>query len=166
MLESVIFYSPLGAIRIAAEADCIVRLDFVKAAEHAPVWNIANSLLAAAQAQLAEYFAGKRRQFDLPLNPKGTEFQKKVWQALQTIPYGETRTYKDIAEAVGAPKGFRAVGMANHNNPIAIIIPCHRVIGSNGLLTGYAGGLEYKRALLSLERGLPMYIEQKPLTLI
>lgn len=103
------------------------------------------------EKQLKEYFKGQRNVFDLPLQMKGTQFQQEVWQALQEIPYGETRTYSDIAVAIGRPKATRAVGMANHCNPLAIIVPCHRVIGKNGSLTGYAGGLEKKQALLALE---------------
>ncbi len=101
--------------------------------------------------QLEEYFAGKRRGFDLPLETKGTPFQEKVWQALQTIPYGESRSYEEIAAQIGNPKACRAVGMANHRNPISVLIPCHRVVGKNGSLTGYAGGLEVKKQLLELE---------------
>lgn len=111
----------------------------------------ASPLLDAAEAQLREYFAGARRTFDLPLAPHGTEFQQRVWAALRAIPYGETRTYGELAAAIGSPNASRAVGMANHRNPIPIIIPCHRVIGANGTLTGYAGGLEIKRKLLALE---------------
>ncbi len=110
-------------------------------------------LIKEAFRQLEEYFEGKRRDFDLPLAPIGTPFQQKVWQVLQTIPYGETRTYKQIAEQVGNPLGCRAVGMANNKNPIGIIIPCHRVIGTNGKLIGYAGGLDLKSRLLDLEKG-------------
>lgn len=110
-------------------------------------------LLKKAAMQLNEYLEGKRNSFDLPLKPKGTEFQKKVWAALCDIPYGETRSYKQIAEAVDNPKGCRAVGMANNKNPIMIFIPCHRVVGSDGSLTGYAGGLDMKEKLLSLEKG-------------
>jgi methylated-DNA-[protein]-cysteine S-methyltransferase len=111
------------------------------------------SLLKNAAQQLNEYLEGKRNSFDLPLNPKGTEFQKKVWAALCDIPYGETRSYKQIAECVGNSKACRAVGMANNKNPIMIFIPCHRVVGSDGSLTGYAGGLDMKEKLLSLEKG-------------
>ena len=111
-----------------------------------------SELLQRTEAQLSEYFEGKRHEFDLPLKPSGTEFQQRVWAALMDIPYGETRTYKDIAIAAGCPKGYRAVGMANHNNPISIIVPCHRVIGSGGKLTGYGGGLPVKEYLLGLER--------------
>lgn len=111
----------------------------------------ASPLLDAAEAQLREYFAGTRRTFDLPLAPRGTAFQQRVWAALRAIPYGETRTYGELAAAIGSPSASRAVGMANHHNPIPIVIPCHRVIGANGTLTGYAGGLEIKRKLLALE---------------
>ena len=103
--------------------------------------------------QLKEYFAGKRREFSLPLSPAGTEFQKKVWSVLQEIPYGETRTYKEIAGRCGNEKACRAVGMANHVNPIGIVIPCHRVVGSSGKMVGYAGGLDKKQYLLELEGG-------------
>lgn len=109
-------------------------------------------LLQWTRRELEEYFQGKRKEFSVPLKPDGTEFQKKVWKALTEIPYGETRTYGEVAAAVGNDKASRAVGMANHCNPIPVIIPCHRVIGKNGKLTGYAGGLEKKTALLDLER--------------
>ena len=113
--------------------------------------SVASPLLDAAEAQLREYFAGTRRTFDLPLAPRGTAFQQRVWAALRAIPYGETRTYGELAAAIGSPSASRAVGMANHHNPIPIVIPCHRVIGANGTLTGYTGGLEIKRKLLALE---------------
>lgn len=109
-------------------------------------------LIKQAIAQMEEYFAGRRRQFDLPLAPCGTPFQQKVWAALQTIPYGETVSYQEIARQVGNPLGCRAVGMANNKNPIAIIIPCHRVVGKSGKLVGYAGGLNIKEYLLNLEK--------------
>lgn len=107
-------------------------------------------LIETAQ-QLSEYFSGKRKSFSLPLDFRGTDFQKKVWEALLTIPFGETRSYAQIAQQVGSPKAVRAVGAANGKNPISIIAPCHRVIGSNGDLTGFAGGLAAKTLLLSLE---------------
>ena len=109
-------------------------------------------LIKEACRQLSEYLKGERKTFDLPLNPKGTNFQKCVWRALCDIPYGETRTYKQIAEAISNPKAVRAVGMANNRNPITIIVPCHRVIGANGKLVGYGGGLEMKEFLLRLEK--------------
>ena len=115
-------------------------------------------LIKKAASQIGEYLNGKRRDFSLPLAPRGTEFQMAVWQALRTIPYGETRSYREIAVLIGRPKAVRAVGMANHRNPISVIVPCHRVIGSSGDLTGYGGGLPLKRYLLELEfsfSGLP-----------
>jgi len=115
--------------------------------------------LAETRRQLAEYLAGTRRAFDLPLDLAGTEFQRLCWQELQRIPYGETRSYSEMARRIGRPAAVRAVGHANHDNPIGVIVPCHRVIGADGSLTGYAGGLAMKRALLELEgvltRSLP-----------
>lgn len=152
--------SPLGFLRLRADEGFITGLDFCagpapgREESLPPLHN--HSLLQLAATQLAEYFAGRRKKFDLPLKPAGTPFQQKVWEALCAIPYGETRSYREIAEAVASPLAFRAVGMANHKNPIAIIIPCHRVIGANGTLTGYAGGLAYKQALLALEQGRPL----------
>ena len=108
-------------------------------------------LLKNTARQLAEYFAGKRQKFEIPLNPQGTDFEVAVWQALLSIPWGVTRSYKNIAEQIGRPKAFRAVGRANALNPISIIIPCHRVIGANGQLVGYSAGLELKEKLLQLE---------------
>lgn len=110
-------------------------------------------LLAKANQELAEYFSIKRKTFDIPLDPSGTLFQKNVWNSLTHIPYGETRTYGEIAKESGNEKASRAVGLANHHNPLAIFIPCHRVIGKNGTLTGYAGGLSVKEYLLHLEKG-------------
>lgn len=109
--------------------------------------------LASLEAQLGEYFSGARRAFDLPLAPEGTDFQKTVWRQLSEIPYGTTLSYAAEAAAIGSPKAVRAVAAANARNPIAIVVPCHRVVGSDGSLTGYAGGLARKRALLDLERG-------------
>jgi methylated-DNA-[protein]-cysteine S-methyltransferase len=109
-------------------------------------------LLRDAAKQFMEYTEGKRKEFTVKLHPKGTEFQLRVWKALQEIPYGETRSYKQIAQAIGNEKACRAVGMANHNNPIMCMIPCHRVIGANGALVGYAGGLAVKKMLLELEK--------------
>jgi len=111
------------------------------------------ALTDLAAKELEEYFSGKRKKFDIALNPQGTDFQRSVWKALQDIPYGETRSYKEIAQAIGNPKACRAVGMANNKNPVWIIIPCHRVIGSDGTLTGYGGGLKMKQRLLKLEEG-------------
>ena len=108
---------------------------------------------ADVAAQLGEYFAGERTSFDLALSPSGTDFQLRVWQQLRTIPYGVTCSYADIARGIGATNGFRAVGLANGRNPISIVVPCHRVIGADGSLTGYGGGIERKRFLLDLEAG-------------
>ena len=111
-------------------------------------------LINEAYRQLSEYLLGERKRFDLPLNPQGTVFQQQVWKALCDIPYGETRSYKQIAEAIGNPKAVRAVGMANNRNPLLIVVPCHRVIGANGKLVGYAAGIEKKEFLLKLEKSL------------
>ncbi len=115
---------------------------------------IETDLIKRAHGQLIEYFAGKRKVFDLPIHLEGTVFQQKVWAALQTIPYGETRTYGEIAKQVGNPKASRAVGRANHKNPVMIVVPCHRVIGSNGSLVGFGGGLDMKEYLLKLEKDM------------
>jgi methylated-DNA-[protein]-cysteine S-methyltransferase len=112
---------------------------------------VETNLLREAADQFIEYAAGKRNDFTVKLHPRGTEFQLRVWKALQSIPYGETRSYKQIAQAIGNEKASRAVGMANHNNPIMCMIPCHRVIGANGSLVGYAGGISTKKMLLELE---------------
>lgn len=112
-------------------------------------------LIKDAFRQLSEYLIGERKEFDLPIRMRGTEFQKRVWRALLDIPYGETRSYKQIAEAIGNPKGVRAVGMANNRNQLLIVIPCHRVIGTSGSLVGYGEGLEMKEFLLRLEKSLP-----------
>lgn len=143
-------HTPLGRMLLAQEEEELILVEF----DATPLknWQQADTpLLVQAKAQLSEYFAGTRQEFTLPLSPKGTPFQQKVWAALQTIPYGQTRSYGEIARQIGSPKAARAVGMANHHNPIAILIPCHRVVGQNGALTGYAGGLERKKALLQLE---------------
>lgn len=114
--------------------------------------NIKTELTDKVYEQITEYLIGKRQEFDFPFTLNGTEFQKKVWAQLQKIPYGETRTYKDIAVAIGSPKSSRAVGMANNKNPVMIVVPCHRVIGSNGKLMGYAGGTDMKETLLKIEK--------------
>jgi methylated-DNA-[protein]-cysteine S-methyltransferase len=114
-----------------------------------------NDLLRACSAQLGEYFAGRRRAFDLPLDPVGTPFQQAAWRALREIPFGETRSYAEQAAAIGRPSAVRAIGAANGRNPLTIVVPCHRVIGSGGQLTGFASGIDNKRALLELEGALP-----------
>ena len=115
----------------------------------------AHPLVAEARRQLVDYFQRKRRDFDLPLEPDGTEFQLRVWNALRAIPYGETRSYAAIARQIGAPRSVRAVGAANGRNPLPIVVPCHRVIGSNGRLVGFGGGLRVKRLLLDIEAAAP-----------
>lgn len=150
--------SALGEILIVADARGLTGLHFVDQ-KHFPKdvsdWQRAPShpVLCAAHEQLEEYFAGQRRHFELPLAPRGTSFQQQVWQALTRIPYGETTSYGALAASLGQAGAARAVGAANGRNPIGIIVPCHRVIGSSGALTGYAGGVERKQALLALERG-------------
>lgn len=153
-MGNVFYYeTKLGKIGIAEANDKITHLFFD--GEIFPEKDYANKetpLLAEAGKQLSEYLAGTRRDFELPLAPVGTAFMQKVWKALQDIPYGETRSYKQIAAAAGNAKACRAVGMANNRNPIAIIIPCHRVIGAGGDLVGYGGGLDKKIFLLELEK--------------
>lgn len=151
-MEKLFFYdTPIGKIGIAEEDGALTQLTFRTELPAGAVLE-ETPLIAQCRQQLDEYFAGKRKSFDLPLCPKGTEFQKKVWASLCKIPYGETRTYGEIAAAVGNPKAARAVGMANNRNPISVLVPCHRVIGSGGKLVGYGGGLDKKRFLLDLEQ--------------
>ncbi len=149
-MEFYLFDTPFGAMALGQEADALVRL-YLPGTPTPRIASHATPLLERGRGELLEYLAGTRRSFDLPLDPQGTPFQKKVWDALREIPYGQTRSYKDIAQAVGCPQGYRAVGMANHRNPIPIFIPCHRVVGRDGSLTGYRSGLELKRRLLELE---------------
>jgi len=149
-MDFLLFDTPLGQMGLAAENGAITRL-YLPNSPTPRLMPHPTPLLEAGQAQLLEYLTGERRAFDLPLAPRGTPFQEKVWAALLGIPWGQTRSYRDIALAVDCPRGFRAVGLANRRNPIPILIPCHRVVGADGSLTGYAGGLELKRALLELE---------------
>ena len=149
-MEFYSFETPFGMMALSEEAGAITRL-YLPNTPMPRLMSHATPLLEKGRGQLLEYLDGTRREFDLPLAPRGTAFQQRVWAALTQIPWGQTRTYREIAQAVDCPKGFRAVGMANHHNPIPIMIPCHRVVGSNGTLTGYAGGLELKQALLKLE---------------
>jgi methylated-DNA-[protein]-cysteine S-methyltransferase len=142
--------TPIGAILIAGDETAIVEIHFA-GAEPQPDWTRHPAALREAANQLRAYFAGERQTFDLPLAPRGTEFQQSVWSALQKIPYGETTTYSTIAERIGRPAAIRAVGAANGANPIPIVIPCHRVIGASGSLTGFGGGLDVKRQLLAME---------------
>ena len=150
--------SPVGALKLVAHDHALVAVMWdnedhkrVRLAEL--IKNIQHPMLLKVKQQLEQYFAGQRQQFDLPLDFQGTDFQQQVWRALLTIPYGETRSYKDIALQIGNEKAVRAVGAANGRNPISIIAPCHRVIGSGGALVGFAGGLDKKQILLSLEQG-------------
>jgi methylated-DNA-[protein]-cysteine S-methyltransferase len=149
--------SPVGKLKLVATDDALVAvlwpgdnpkqlgLDVQK------VGNGNHPVLSETERQLSEYFAGKRTRFELPLDPRGTTFQKKVWQSLKKIPFGKTQTYLDIAKAIGAPRASRAVGGATGRNPLSIVVPCHRVIGSDGTLTGFGGGLPTKAKLLALE---------------
>lgn len=149
------YYSPLGKMILQSNLEGLsgawfttentMPLELGEYTESCPI-------LVQTINQLGEYFSGKRKEFDLPLSAKGSEFQQKIWQILRSIPYGETWSYGQLAQAVGQPKAARAVGMANSKNPISIIVPCHRVIGKNGTLTGYAGGIERKAYLLELEQ--------------
>ena len=140
--------SPVGHLRIDAEETGITGVNRTTEALFPPE----HPLLAACVRQLGAYFAGELTDFDLPILLRGTPFRMKVWQALLTIPYGETRSYGELARMIGQPSASRAVGGANHHNPICIIVPCHRVIGADGSLTGYGGGVDMKEILLDLER--------------
>jgi methylated-DNA-[protein]-cysteine S-methyltransferase len=146
--------TPIGELLLAGDDDALCLVGFPEGSmrkDPEPDWIYKEKPFEAARQQLAEYFAGERREFDLPLKLSGTEFQMSVLRALQQIPYGETTSYSDIAERIGRPKAVRAVGAANGRNPVPIIVPCHRVIGSHGDLTGFGGGLDTKEALLRLE---------------
>ncbi len=155
-----LFRSPIGPLTVAVSERGLVTLEFGDAhprkgrAWRNVQWQKSAEMTAPYVKQLEEYFAGVRREFTLPLDLRGTEFQKRCWQALLEIPYGRTRSYADVARAVGKPRAFRAVGLANNRNPIAIVVPCHRVIGSDGSLTGYGGGLDLKEELLRREGAL------------
>ena len=146
--------TPIGELLLAGEHDELAMIGFPKGSmrrEPESDWIFNEKPLAEVTRQLREYFAGERREFDLPLRLSGTEFQVSVLEALQEIPYGETTSYGEIAKRIGRPKAVRAVGAANGRNPIPIVVPCHRVIGSTGDLTGFGGGLDTKEALLRLE---------------
>lgn len=147
--------SPVGPLTLTATEEALTGLRFggEPACEEEVCKRLAESpLLRRAVGEIESYFAGRLRRFTLPLAPAGTPFQRAVWEALREIPYGKTRSYGAVAARIGHPRAVRAVGMANHRNPVAILIPCHRVVGADGSLTGYAGGLETKRRLLALER--------------
>ncbi len=147
--------SPIGNLLLAGDGESLVQIGFPagKAAlRHQPDWVHDRSLFLQVKEQLREYFAGELREFTVPLAPRGTDFQLQVWIALRSIPYGERISYGELASQIGRPKASRAVGSANGRNPLPIIIPCHRVVGSSGALVGFGGGLEAKQALLELER--------------
>lgn len=146
-----IYETIIGKILIEEEEDKISRIEIVKK-EYDKKHQKETEMIKKTHEELEEYFKGNRKVFDIPLKIEGTEFQRKVWNALLEIPYGETRTYLDIAKQIGNHKACRAVGMANHNNKIMILIPCHRVIGSNKKLVGYAGGIDVKEKLLEIEK--------------
>ena len=143
--------SPVGWLEITADDNALLSVHFMNDGASKQTINEENKVIQKTKKQLAEYFAGERKKFDIPLNPSGTEFQLKVWNELLKIPYGKTISYLQLAELVESKEHTRAVGLANGKNPVAIIVPCHRVVGSDGKLTGYAGGMKNKQWLLELE---------------
>ena len=149
--------SPIGELMLVGDGDTLHHLSMQggrRPLRHDPAWTRDDRAFAAVSQQLEEYFTGARRTFDVPLSLTGNPFEQRVWQALREIPYGETTSYGEIARRIGSPDAPRAVGLANGRNPVAVIVPCHRVIGADGSLTGYGGGLERKRLLLDLEAGV------------
>ena len=150
MASAKLIHSPIGPLTLVEEGGALREARFGEMLTGEMLCD--TPVLLQAARELEEYFEGRRQIFSVPLAPRGTPFQLKCWNALRLIPYGETRTYGQQAEAIGQPKASRAVGMGNHRNPLPIFIPCHRVVGKNGTLTGYAGGLEMKEYLLTLER--------------
>ena len=157
--------SPVGKLKLVASSEALVAVLWEREKPNRvkleiPELDPHHPLLLVTEDQLSEYFAGQRTQFDLPLKPRGTQFQMRVWQALREIPFGQTRSYMDLARAIGSPEAIRAVGAANGKNPLSIIVPCHRVIGADGSLTGFAGGLQVKAALLALEASRNVIQEQ------
>ena len=150
--------SPIGRLRLVATDEGLSRLLFDQQAgedlesENGHAGSDDHPVLATATAQLEEYFAGERREFDIPLDLTGTEFQRAAWSALAGVPFGETRSYRQQAEAIGRPRAVRAIGAANGRNPVPIVLPCHRIVGSDGSLTGYGGGLPIKEYLLNHEQ--------------
>ena len=150
MASAKLIHSPIGPLTLVEEGGALMEVRFGEKLTGEMLCD--TPVLLQAARELEEYFRGSRRSFSVPLAPRGTPFQLRCWNALCMIPYGETRTYGQQAEAIGQPKASRAVGMGNHRNPLPIFIPCHRVVGKNGTLTGYAGGLEMKEYLLTLER--------------
>ena len=153
MISSV-YDSPIGPLTLASNGAALTQLEFENPKHPLPpVEPGDDKIIAQAKRELDAYFKGKLKAFSVPVAPQGTEFQRKAWAALQKIPYGATRTYGQQAAVIGSPAASRAVGAANGRNPVAVIIPCHRVIGSNGSLTGFGGGMERKKFLLDLEQG-------------
>jgi methylated-DNA-[protein]-cysteine S-methyltransferase len=148
--------SPIGELLLVGAGGAIHGLSMLggRPPQIDPAWEPAEEPFAEAAAQLGEYFAGRRRDFDLALAMGGTPFQRRVWEELRAIPYGDTISYGELARRIGRPSAVRAVGGANRRNPIAVIVPCHRVIGADGTLTGFGGGIDRKRALLDLEAGV------------
>lgn len=154
-MESYVFESPIGLLKISEENGRLTGLGLQRAktgTEPGQAFARHSELLYEGYRQITEYFAGKRRQFTLPLCCEGTAFQKRVWEELRTIPYGETRSYQDVAVGIGSPGAVRAVGQANHRNPLLLLVPCHRVIQKNGDIGGFGCGSEVKRYLLELEK--------------
>lgn len=151
LIKYCLYESPVGTLLLAGDDDGLRRIQFECNIEINKYWQQDNSLFMPVISQLDEYFAKKRKSFEIKLNPQGTRFQKSVWKRLEKIAFGKTKFYAEIAEEIDNPKAARAIGMANNKNPIPIIIPCHRVIGKNGNLTGFAGGLDVKQQLLDLE---------------
>ena len=152
------YHSPIGVLALVCDDGALRGLYFENGKHGGPPSDArtgTNAIVDAARRQLDAYFAGRGATFDLPLAPEGTDFQRRVWRALATIPFGETRSYGEVAAMIGAPRASRAVGAANGRNPIPVIVPCHRVIGADGSLTGFGGGMERKRFLLTLEGGEP-----------
>jgi len=148
------YKAPIGRLLLIGEDGVLEELHFPNSAEHALIkddWICNEDSFSDILQQLGEYFAGRRKNFDVKINPTGTDFQRRVWQELQNVPYGKTASYGEIAQRINNPKACRAVGGANRKNPVPIIVPCHRIIGSDGSLTGFGGGLELKKDLLRLE---------------
>ena len=161
------YVAPIGPLIIGVSDHGLAALEFEKSYVEPPrrpgdVWTRSARAVEPVIAELDQYFAGRRRTFSTPLDLRGTDFQLRCWRALVDIPYGKTISYAELARRVDCPRGFRAVGMANHDNPVAIIVPCHRVLASNGTLGGYGGGLDIKRALLELEGALPRTLNLLP----
>ncbi len=161
------YQSPVGPLHLCTTDRGLAILEFERTylkthRRDDETWTDSPDRNAHAISQLDEYFAGRRREFTIPLDLRGTDFQLRCWRALLEIPYGQAISYAELARRVGSPRGFRAVGMANHDNPVAIIVPCHRVIASDGTLGGYGGGLELKRSLLELEGVFPRTLSLLP----